>query len=114
MADNLTYSSIVNNIRENKINNLYLFYGSESLLIKDAMNRIEKKILNPSLKDINFIKFEGSVSAIDAIINACETLPFMDSKKIKGHAGLFLRHKINQLEYIYFKGLGYDGINIGS
>jgi DNA polymerase III, delta subunit len=82
MADNLTYNSIVTNIRESKINNLYLFYGSESLLIKDAMNRIEKKILNPSLKDMNFIKFEGSVSAIDSIITACETLPFMDNKKI--------------------------------
>lgn len=82
MTDTLTYRDIILNIRGNKVKNLYLFYGSEKLLIRETIAAMRRKFLNPSFESLNYIKLENSSAAVDVIINACETLPFFDSKKI--------------------------------
>lgn len=82
MPDILNYTDIIKNIRGNIIKNLYLFYGPEVLLINEAIAAIHKKLINPSFDSLNFIKLEGPSATADAIINACETLPFFDQRKI--------------------------------
>lgn len=82
MAENQNYYSIVSDIENNKIRNLYLFHGSETLLMNDVLSRITKRVLAQSFISLNFIKIDGSDVTYDALINACETLPFMDEKKI--------------------------------
>lgn len=82
MNRNLNYDSIITNIKNNDIKNLYLFYGSETFLINDAVARMEKKVVNPGFKNLNYMKVDGSVAAYDLIVNACETLPFMDEKRM--------------------------------
>lgn len=82
MPDNLSYTDIISNIHGDRIKNLYLFYGCEGLLIREAIEAIRKKLLNPSFESLNFIKLEGSSVTSDTIINACETMPFFDERKI--------------------------------
>lgn len=82
MSDNMTYTDIISNIRGNQIKNLYLFYGCEGLLIREAIAAMRKKLLNPSFESLNFIKLENSSATADMIMNACETLPFFDDRKI--------------------------------
>lgn len=82
MGDNLTYNDMLNNIKNDNIKSLYLFYGQETYLINDIVTRLEQRLINPDFKSMNFIKLDGSNINYESLINACETLPFMDSRKI--------------------------------
>lgn len=82
MPEILNYKDIISKIRGDRIKGLYLFYGSEGLLIREAVAAMRKKLLNPSFESLNFIRFEGQSAAAAAVINACETLPFFDDRKI--------------------------------
>lgn len=82
MGDSLTYNSLISDIEKNSIKNIYLLYGIESFLMNDIISRMEKKIVNPGLKEMNFIKLDGQSLNSETMINACETLPFMDERKL--------------------------------
>lgn len=76
------YDDIIFDIKKNSIKRLYLFYGQEKYLINDVLSNMENLILNDAFKSLNYIKLEGTTLNFDSIVNACETLPFMDNKKI--------------------------------
>jgi len=78
----MTYDSIVSDINKGKINNLYLLFGAENFFIRDVLSRIEEKVINPAFRSLNYIKFDGSSVTYDTMVNACETLPFMDEKRM--------------------------------
>lgn len=82
LGDNLKYNSIISDIESNNIRNLYLFYGSETILIRDMVLKIKNKLIDPDFESLNFIKLDGSNLDYDALINACETLPFMNGRKV--------------------------------
>lgn len=82
MAEVLTYNMIMSKIKRSEIENLYLFYGSETFLIDEVISGIEKKVINPGFKSLNYIKIDGSNANYDSIVNACETMPFMDEKRM--------------------------------
>jgi DNA polymerase-3 subunit delta len=76
------YDGIILDIKKNNIKRLYLFYGQERYLVDDIVSNMKSSILNDAFKSLNYIKLEGSTLNFDIIVNACETLPFMDDKKI--------------------------------
>lgn len=43
---------------------------------------MKKRYVEESLETLNFIVLDGKTSTIDDLVNTCETLPFMSSKKI--------------------------------
>jgi DNA polymerase-3 subunit delta len=60
-----------------------VFCGNDEQLIKEGVNSLVDKLINKNFKDLNYIKFDGnSLENFDFVINACETLPFMDEKKV--------------------------------
>ncbi|BDR67822.1 DNA polymerase III subunit delta [Clostridium tetani] len=75
-------------IKKNNIKNCYIFYGSDEDMIKENISLIKNKLIkdkliNEDFIDLNFAKFDGNtLEDFDEVINACETLPFMSSKKI--------------------------------
>lgn len=71
-----------NNIKKGKIDNFYIFCGSDEKLIKDSIDKIVDKIVDKSLIDLNFIRLDGRKTDNDEIINACETLPFISERKV--------------------------------
>ncbi|MEG0772375.1 DNA polymerase III subunit delta [Clostridium sp.] len=70
------------NLKKNKIDNCYIFCGTDENLIKTSIEAIIKKIIEPSFKDFNYTRYDGEKVDNDTILNSCETLPFMSSKKI--------------------------------
>ncbi|WP_331722116.1 DNA polymerase III subunit delta [Alkalithermobacter thermoalcaliphilus] len=60
---------------------LYLFYGKESYLL-DNVIKVSKESLNESFLEFNFSIIDGKEINLQDLINAVETLPFMDEKKI--------------------------------
>ncbi len=75
-------AQLFNNIKRKDIEGLYLFYGPEDLLIRDAVDRIRSSLVTPSLEQVNLTIIEDNAITADNIINACETLPIMDEKRL--------------------------------
>jgi len=68
-------------LKNNKIRNLYLFYGHEEYLKRYYLDSIEKALLREDLKSLNRVFIEGKTDA-GKIIEACETLPVFSERKI--------------------------------
>lgn len=70
------------NINKGEIKNCYIFCGSDEQLIKESINKLVDKVLGNSLKELNFVQFDGKTVQSDELINSCETLPFMNDRKV--------------------------------
>lgn len=81
-------------IKENDMQNVYLFYGAEEYLKKYYINTITKLIVADENKELNYISFDGKTD-VDTIIANCETLPIFSNKKlvIARNSGLFKSKK---------------------
>lgn len=78
----INYETLEKNIKNQKINNSYIFCGSDEELIKEAIDKLINPYIDEMFKELNFIKFDGVKCTFDEIMNACETLPFMADKKV--------------------------------
>jgi len=81
-------------IKEDKLQSVYLFYGAEEYLKKYYISTITKLIVEDENKELNFISFDGKTD-VDSIIANCETLPMFSDKKlvIAKNSGLFKSKK---------------------
>ena len=78
----MNYKKIIECIKKNEIENIYLFYGEENYLIDNVLKKLRARLIEPSLEQFNFITIEGKEISYKNIINACETLPFMAEKRL--------------------------------
>ncbi len=81
-------------LKEEKLQNIYLFTGAEEYLIKYYTTAISKLIVQEDNKEFNYINFEGKTDP-DSIISNCETMPMFSSKKliVAKNTGLFKAKK---------------------
>lgn len=76
-------STLVEKIKKKQLDKIYIFCGHDESLIKEGVNFIVKAALGTSFIELNYISFQGnSLEGFDPIFNACETLPFMNEKKV--------------------------------
>lgn len=77
-------------LKNNRIRTLYLFYGPEDYLKKHYTDSIEKSLLTEDLKTLNKVVLEGKAE-INRILDNCETLPIFSDRKvvIVKNSGLF-------------------------
>ena len=77
-------------LKENKIRNVYLFYGPEEYLKKYYIDTITQQLLSSEDMDLNFTNTDGKIEA-DSVIQNCETLPVFCDKKVMivKNSGLF-------------------------
>lgn len=78
----MNYSEFIKIIKENKLLPVYLFTGAEEYLMHEAIEILKDKFVDPSFEALNYITIDGKEMRFDNILNACETLPFMSSKKL--------------------------------
>lgn len=78
----MKYSELLGKIKEDEISPVYLFIGEEEYLMRDTLDRLKSKYINPSFESLNYINIDEKLSDFETIFNACETLPFMGEKKI--------------------------------
>lgn len=90
----ITYDELEKDIKNKTIKNSYIFCGSDDELIKEGIDGISKQVVLEGMEDLNYIKIDGLNTSIDAIVNACETMPFMGDKKfVLVSRANFLREK---------------------
>lgn len=61
---------------------VYLIWGSESVLLDKAVNRLKKLVAEKGDLDFNLEMFDGEGASVDEIIAAANTLPFMSDRRL--------------------------------
>ena len=74
-------------IKENKLEHVYLLYGDEQFVVKTYRNRLLKALLGTDsmeeLKaDLNFSAFVGTAFDVDNAIQMASSFPFMAEKRV--------------------------------
>lgn len=77
------------------LKHVYLIFGSEDLLLEQAIDRLKRRFSDAGDLEYNFQVFEGDSTTADDVIAAANTLPFMADKRL-----VVLRHadKMNAVE----------------
>lgn len=61
---------------------IYLIYGTEKLLLEEAVERLRQRLSLESNLDFDCDEFDGEMSDGTAIVQAAETLPFVSEKRL--------------------------------
>lgn len=69
-------------IKEGKYSNLYLFYGEESYLKQQYVNRIADKLTDGAFKTFNLHILEGKDTTVDEIADCSEAMPMMSDYSV--------------------------------
>jgi len=78
----MSYKSMIEDLKNDSSNRLYLFYGEEQYLIEETLYRFKRKIVDEQFEAFNYQIFNGEEFHIDAFVDACETLPFMGQNRM--------------------------------
>ncbi|MBA1335440.1 MAG: DNA polymerase III delta subunit [Firmicutes bacterium] len=78
----MDYVKFFSGLNKEELHNLYLFYGEEEFLKREAVNRVKELAVPPSMEEMNFTVFEGGRAAAEQMAAAVETLPFMSGKRV--------------------------------
>ena len=76
------YEELQNELKKSIIHNCYIFCGMEEQLIKESVKSICNKTISGDFFDLNYAKFDGTNVEFETILNACETMPFMNDKRV--------------------------------
>lgn len=107
----MIYNEFMINIKDDNIDSSYLFLGAEEYMMNIAIDSLKSSYIEESFEALNYIKLEGKDTLLEDLINACETLPFMSSKKlvILKDVNAFLENVSGDLDkklYKYLDDLG--------
>ena len=78
----MEYKDFLTIINRDKIEATYLFIGEEEYLMNECIATLKKKYIEESFETLNYTVLEGKVATFNDLVNTCETLPVMSSKKI--------------------------------
>ncbi len=78
----MDYRQLFEDIETDQWSGAYLFYGEEEFIKEQALDRLINSLIPKEFRDLNYEMIDGIEVEPDDIINACETLPFMSSKRI--------------------------------
>jgi DNA polymerase-3 subunit delta len=89
-------------IRRGKIEFLYYFYGPERWFIKDVLERIRERALDPKTQDLNHQVFDAKEDGPDVILAALEIFPIASPRRMvvihnadviwKQHSAIFIHY----------------------
>jgi DNA polymerase-3 subunit delta len=77
----MSFDILKKELKENKLQNVYLFFGPEEYLIKYYLNAISSLIVDEDMRDLNYVCLEGKKD-VDSIIENCETMPVFSERKL--------------------------------
>jgi DNA polymerase-3 subunit delta len=87
----MEYMQLFKSIRSEKPGKLYLFHGPEEFTKEQALSQLTDRLVPPKFRDLNYQMIDGTETSADAIIAACETLPFLSDRRlivVKDYVGL--------------------------
>lgn len=104
----MNYKDFKSLLKNGDISSTYLFMGDEDYLINEAIDMVKKKYVSEAMEALNYSVLDGKNISFDDLMNSCETLPFMASKKVVvlKEMGQFFLNENNEEIYDYLENLG--------
>lgn len=101
MAKDNGFSELKKQIRENKIGNLYLFFGDEAYIKEVYIEKIKEMTPDAGFEDFNRITIDEKALTPDAVDDALESFPMMTDKKliIIKNSGIFIKAREDVKEF---------------
>ena len=78
----MKYPELLIQIGQGKIHPVYLFHGAEGFLIEEAIEKLKGSVLAPGFEDLHYHLFTGPSIRPPDIIQMCQTLPFLSSRRL--------------------------------
>lgn len=78
----MDYPSILNSIKRGVFSPVYLFHGSEKLLINKVTEQIKSKLLNKELEAFNLDILDGEKVFANQVVEIANILPVMSEKRV--------------------------------
>jgi len=78
----IKYQDLISSLKQGRILPLYLFFGEEEFLIREAVDLIISTVVEPGARDFNFNTLYGKDTPASELVNLCQTLPFMAAKRL--------------------------------
>lgn len=111
-------SKILADIGAGKLAPVYLLYGTEQAPIREVVEALRKKVLDPATEAFNYERFMGrELEAVGPVLEACAQLPVMGSHRLvelhdpetigkgRGEAGKQAAKQAMDALVAYFKGV---------
>ncbi|MFC4022735.1 DNA polymerase III subunit delta [Oceanobacillus longus] len=94
----MSYIEVMNNIKKNQIDSVYLAYGSESFFLQNIKKELMKRVLSGDEDNLSIYDLEET--PIQEVVADAETYPFFGDKKliIANNPG-FLKAKPDKLPF---------------
>ncbi len=78
----LKYADLISGLKQRKVLPLYLFFGEEEFLIREALELLIETVVDPGARDFNFNTLYCRDTPAHDIVNLAQTLPFMAEKRL--------------------------------
>lgn len=78
----MDYKNALKRIDKGEYAPLYVCYGSETYLIRELIERLTNRLVNPDDRTLAVSRFDLSETPLDALLDEAETLPFMVPRKL--------------------------------
>lgn len=82
MAKDNGFSELKLQIKENKLKNIYLFFGDEAYIKEIYIQKITDMLVEPSLTDFNLTVLEEKNITFEAVDDVLESFPMMAESKL--------------------------------
>jgi DNA polymerase-3 subunit delta len=99
------YRELLNEIKGGHIHKVYLFYGSEQVLMQEVVDALIGQIVPED--SFNFFRFHAEETPIQTVVQEADTMPFMAERRLivvenaylfTGTKGQRVEHDLNSLE----------------
>lgn len=78
----MKYSNLISSLKRGEILPVYLFYGEEEFLLRDALGHIIKKVVDPRTRDFNFNTIYCREASVSDILAIALTVPIMSERRL--------------------------------
>jgi len=78
----MEHIALLNSIKRGVLAPVYLFYGTEKLLMDNYLGKLKVKILPPEVEAFNFDKVDGEKVNISQVVDLANTMPVMAEKRV--------------------------------
>ncbi|TJX14747.1 DNA polymerase III subunit delta [Tissierella creatinini] len=105
----MNYDDFTDILNRGNLSSTYLLMGDEDYLMNECIELVKKKYVSQGMEALNYSILDGKNISFDVLMNSCETLPFMASKKIvvlRDMSSFFSDGDANDGIYDYLDNLG--------
>ncbi|HEU4964953.1 MAG TPA: DNA polymerase III subunit delta [Bacilli bacterium] len=96
-----SYQDIRKELKKGVVQPVYLFYGTEALLMDELTEAIQQVALPEGIDDFNFMKFHYDETPVQVAVQEAETIPFMAERKfvLINNCGAFTSAKAPRVDH---------------